>query len=81
MAHDWLARVYEPITRTVPRELTAKLEPAEIFHEVLEHRWYMSEKAAHDVPIQDAIKDYVATVLPANRMRSRSSASTPWRCR
>ena len=64
VAHDWLARVYEPITRTVPRELTAKLEPAEIFHEVLEHRWYMSEKAAHDVPIQDAIKDYVATVLP-----------------
>ena len=43
---------------------TAKLEPAEIFHEVLEHRWYMSEKAGHDVPIEDAITDYVETVLP-----------------
>lgn len=64
VAHDWFAKVYEPITRKVPREYTAKLEPAEVFHEVLEHRWYMSEKAGHDVPIEDAISDYVATVLP-----------------
>jgi hypothetical protein len=65
VAHDWLARIYEPITHTVPRDLAAKLEPAELFHEVLEHRWYMSEKAGHDVPIEDAIKDYVETVLPS----------------
>jgi hypothetical protein len=64
VAHDWLSRIYEPITRTVPRELAAKLEPAELFHEVLEHRWYLSERAGHDIPIEDAIKDYVATVLP-----------------
>ncbi|MEO6143426.1 MAG: DUF4032 domain-containing protein, partial [Dermatophilaceae bacterium] len=42
VAHDWLSHIYEPITRTVPRDLTRKLEPAEVFHEVLEHRWYMS---------------------------------------
>ena len=27
-----------------PRELRGKLEPAEIFHEVLEHRWFLSER-------------------------------------
>ncbi|NHA69887.1 DUF4032 domain-containing protein [Phycicoccus flavus] len=64
VAHDWLARVYEPTTRGVPRELVAKLEPAEVFHEVLEHRWYMAEKAQHDVPIQLALDDYVARILP-----------------
>jgi hypothetical protein len=64
VAHDWLSHVYEPITRTVPRDLARKLEPAELFHEVLEHRWYMSERAGHDVPIEQAITDYVATVLP-----------------
>ena len=64
VAHDWLAKIYEPVTRTVPRDLAAKLEPAELFHEVLEHRWYMSERAGHDVPIDDAIRDYVTTVLP-----------------
>jgi Domain of unknown function (DUF4032)/Lipopolysaccharide kinase (Kdo/WaaP) family len=64
LAHEWLSRIYEPVTRTVPRGLTRKLEPAEVFHEVLEHRWYMSEKAAHDVTIEDAIVDYVKNVLP-----------------
>jgi hypothetical protein len=64
VAHDWLSRIYEPITRAVPRDLAGKLEPAELFHEVLEHRWYLSERAGHDVPIDDAIKDYVAHVLP-----------------
>ena len=43
-----------------------KLEPAEIFHEVLEHRWYMSEAAGYDVSMQDAVADYVENVL-ANR--------------
>ncbi len=65
VAHDWLTRIYEPITRTVPRELTSRLEPAEVFHEVLEHRWYMSERAGHDIPIEEAVQDYIRTVLPA----------------
>jgi CRISPR/Cas system CSM-associated protein Csm2 small subunit len=64
VAHDWLARVYEPIVRSVPRDMARKLEAAELFHEVLEHRWYMSERVGHDIPITDALKDYVATVLP-----------------
>ena len=49
----------------MPRELGSKLEPAELFHEVLEHRWYLSERAGHDIPIEDAIRDYVKTVLPS----------------
>jgi hypothetical protein len=56
--------VYEPVTRRVPRELLTKLEPAEVFHEVLEHRWYMAERAQHDVPLEDALDDYLAKVLP-----------------
>ncbi|WP_431843560.1 DUF4032 domain-containing protein [Calidifontibacter indicus] len=65
VAHDWLARIYEPITRRVPPAMRAKLEPAEVFHEILEHRWYMAEKAKHDIPIEDAAADYVEKVLPA----------------
>jgi hypothetical protein len=65
VAHDWLVSVYEPTVRAVPRELAGKLEPAEVFHEVLEHRWYMSERAGTDVPIRLAVRDYVDEVLPA----------------
>ena len=65
-AHAWLADVFEPTIAAVPPEMRRKLEPAEIFHEVLEHRWYMSEEAGYDVSMQDAVADYVANVL-ANR--------------
>ena len=64
VAHDWLSSIYEPVTRTVPPELRSKLEPAELFHELLEHRWYLSERADEDVRLEEAVKDYVATVLP-----------------
>ncbi|MBO1766998.1 DUF4032 domain-containing protein [Allobranchiibius sp. GilTou38] len=64
VAHDWLTTIYEPITRAAPRDLRAKLEPAELFHEVLEHRWYMSEKLERDVSIDEAVRDYVDWVLP-----------------
>jgi hypothetical protein len=65
VAHEWLSKVYEPVVRSVPRALVGRLEPAEIFHEVLEHRWYMSERAGRDVPMDEAVRDYLSTVLPA----------------
>lgn len=73
-AHDWLADVFEPTIAAVPAEMRSKLEPAEIFHEVLEHRWYMSEAAGYDVSMQDAVADYVANVL-SNRPDEHSVIS------
>ncbi|MBW8172552.1 DUF4032 domain-containing protein [Ornithinimicrobium sp. Arc0846-15] len=64
VAHDWVSEVYTPVTLAAPRSLRRKIEPAELFHEVLEHRWYMSEFSGNDVNIMDAVADYVATVLP-----------------
>ena len=65
VAADWAERIYEPTVRSVPPELRGKLEPAEFFHEVLEHRWYLSERRGKDVSTADAVADYVAVVLPA----------------
>lgn len=73
-AHAWLADVFEPTIAAVPVEMRRKLEPAEIFHEVLEHRWYMSEAAGYDVSMQDAVADYVANVL-SNRPDEHSVIS------
>lgn len=73
-AHAWLADVFEPTIAAVPAEMCSKLEPAEIFHEVLEHRWYMSEAAGYDVSMQDAVADYVANVL-SNRPDEHSVIS------
>jgi hypothetical protein len=62
-AHAWLSDVYEPVISAVPAHLRSKLEDAEVFHEVLEHRWYLSERAGRDIGLEDAVDDYVATVL------------------
>jgi hypothetical protein len=63
VAHDWLAEVFRPVVKAVPRELRGKLEAAEVFHEVLEHRWFLSERAGHDVGLVPAARSYVDTVL------------------
>jgi Domain of unknown function (DUF4032) len=63
VAHQWLTDRFEPIVQSVPMELRAKLEPAELYHEVLEHRWFLSEQAGREVPINDASDSYMHTVL------------------
>ena len=47
----------------IPADASGKLETAEIFHEVLAHRWYLAERAGHDVDLFEAAADYIATVL------------------
>ena len=63
VANRWLTEVYEPIIALVPSEARGKLEPAEIFHEVLVHRWYLSEAAGREVSIMDTARDYIANHL------------------
>ena len=63
VAHDWLDEVFNPTVQAVPRDLRRKLEPAEIFHEVLEHRWFISQQQARDVPMSEAVGSYVEKVL------------------
>ncbi|WP_066465590.1 DUF4032 domain-containing protein [Sanguibacter suarezii] len=63
VAHDWLSGVFEPTVRAVPRDQRRKLEPAQLFHEVLDHRWYISEQQNRDVPMPEAVASYVENVL------------------
>jgi tRNA A-37 threonylcarbamoyl transferase component Bud32 len=63
-AARWLGEVYEPIIGAVPAELANRLEPAEIFHELLEHRHEMAETAGREITNEEALADYVASVLP-----------------
>ena len=64
-AHQWLTHIFEPTVRAVPRDLRGKLEPAQVFHEVLDHRWYLAQSAGHDVPMPVATASYVKHVLPS----------------
>ena len=63
-ANRWLEEIYDPVIAAIPDDLRGRMPPAEIFHEILEHRWYMSEAAGHDVGITAATQDYLKHVLP-----------------
>jgi hypothetical protein len=63
VAHEWLTDRFEPIVQSVPMDLRAKLEPAELYHEMLEHRWFLSERAGAEVSMEEAAESYVNTVL------------------
>jgi hypothetical protein len=66
-AFKWLTEVFNPIVNSVPAEHVGRVEPAQLFHEVLEHRWYLSEAAGHDVGLDLACKAYISEVLPYRR--------------
>jgi hypothetical protein len=61
--YRWLREVFEPTIALVPNKLRGKLEPAEMFHEILVHRWYLSEARGSDVGLEEAARSYVETVL------------------
>ncbi|KQQ10378.1 MULTISPECIES: DUF4032 domain-containing protein [unclassified Rathayibacter] len=67
VAHEWLAQVFEPVIRSIPRDLKGRLEPAEMFHQLLEHRWFMSQQQARDVPLAEAVTAYVNDILRHRR--------------
>lgn len=67
VAHEWLAQVFEPVVRAIPKDLKGRLEPAEVFHQLLDHRWYLSQNENRDVPLAEAVSSYVDTVLRHRR--------------
>ncbi|WP_425462237.1 DUF4032 domain-containing protein [Micromonospora pisi] len=62
-AHRWLTEVFEPVVRAVPAHLRRKLEPAELFVQIIEHRWRLSEEAGRDVGLAPAVQSFMADVL------------------
>lgn len=55
-AHHWLNEFFLPATR---RLAPNGGDPAESYCQLLEHKWYMSERVKHDVGHDAAIDDYL----------------------
>jgi hypothetical protein len=62
-AHRWVTEVFEPVVRAVPANLRRKLEPQEIFSQIIQHKWLLSEQAARDVGMGPAVQSYLTDVL------------------
>jgi hypothetical protein len=62
--HRWRSEIYDRVMAMVPEDLSDRLAPAEVFHEILEHRWFLSEAAGTDVGTTAAARSYVQRILP-----------------
>ncbi len=63
-ARRWLRDVYHHVIEQVPNELQGRVEPSQLFHEILEHRWYLGEQIGKDIGLDNATKDYIEKILP-----------------
>ncbi len=63
VAVRWLDDRFEPLIAQIPPSLFAKLEAAEIYHQLLEHRWFLSESTGEDVGLEEALRSYIINVL------------------
>jgi hypothetical protein len=61
-AYKWLQEIYLPTLNSISSLINDKSDPAELYCQVLEHKWYLSEKAKHDVGHQIAIEDFLRMV-------------------
>ena len=67
IAHEWLSQVYDKVMKAIPREFRGKLEPAEIFHQWLEHRGMKSREEDRDVGFKESVASYMENVLAHRR--------------
>ncbi|MEM9711909.1 MAG: DUF4032 domain-containing protein [Actinomycetota bacterium] len=71
VAYRWLTERWDMTMASIPTELAGRLEPAEIYHQVLEHNWFLSEQAGKDIGLDTAVDSYIEAVLrhqPDERM-------------
>ncbi len=77
LAHQWITEVFEPTLQAVPAAQRGKLQPAQIFHEILDHRWYLAEQLGRDVSLVEAAESYSQSVLPARPEEQAILGLTP----
>jgi hypothetical protein len=58
-AYRWLVDRYQPAARRLSPLVGARGNAAEIYCQMLEHKWYLSERAKRDVGHERAVDDFV----------------------
>jgi Domain of unknown function (DUF4032) len=62
-AHRWLEQVYRPTAQRLREALGPRDDETELYCQVLEHKWYLSERAKKDVGHEAALEDYLKNRL------------------
>jgi hypothetical protein len=65
-AYAWLEERYKPTVKALAA-IQTEVEPAELYCQLLEHKWYLSEAAQRDVGLEAALTSFLTNhgVAPA----------------
>jgi hypothetical protein len=58
-ATRWLETRFRPVVRRLGPLAAAGADESELYCQVLEHKWFLSEKARQDVGLEPALEDYL----------------------
>ncbi len=58
-ADHWLNQIYLPTLERLRPAIDERTDPTELYCQVLEHKWYLSEQAHSDVGHRAAVDDYL----------------------
>jgi tRNA A-37 threonylcarbamoyl transferase component Bud32 len=65
VAYHWLEHVYKPVIEQLKPFIQStehpkfSSDPVELYCQILEHKWYLSERAQHDVGHTAAVDDFI----------------------
>jgi hypothetical protein len=63
-AQSWLEHNYQPVVDRLRQDDYPGKDFTELYCQVLEHKWYLSERARQDVGHQAAAEDYIKHIQP-----------------
>jgi hypothetical protein len=61
-AYHWMVNVYQPVIQRLQPLIDKDMNLAELYCQVLEHKWFLSEKARRDVGHNVAVEDYIQNI-------------------
>lgn len=66
-AYQWLTELYRPYSNRLLENDTSGGDAVDLYCELLDHKWYLSERARKDVGHEVALKDFLDNVLPGSK--------------
>jgi hypothetical protein len=57
--YHWLVNIFQPMIQILHPLIKTDLSTAELYCQLLEHKWFLSEQAQRDIGHEAAVKDYL----------------------
>ena len=80
-AQDWYTRYHLPTVLLLRKLLTGRQDPMKAYFSIMDHKWELSRKAGHEIPLDEAAVDWAMQEAKRGKLGAVDPASiaTWWR--